>query len=207
VGTWAAEAGAHDKDHKVFGPCTARNKQTTGYSTRYSIRCLTQRIADICCNQEPSSARLTMSATLPCTWNEPILILHVTGYLKFSVTFLGKGSDYWCNKTTAKTTAIGKMSAGHQWPEDSNLYITATDYDRTCRGAHTPALYSHQIACVTAIWALPPLPSPPPRSAPVASFAMLRVLRRLHSPRICCSCYSVVRFCNNLEACDLVTNT
>jgi hypothetical protein len=38
----------------------------------------------------------------------------------------------------------------------------------------------------------------------VATFATLRVLNCLHSPGLHCSCYNVVRYCCDLEACNLV---
>jgi hypothetical protein len=41
----------------------------------------------------------------------------------------------------------------------------------------------------------------------VASFAALRVLTCLHSPGLYCSCCNIVRFCCDLEACNLVTAT
>jgi hypothetical protein len=41
----------------------------------------------------------------------------------------------------------------------------------------------------------------------VVSFATLRVLNSLHSPGIRCSCCNGVRFCCDLEACNLVMAT
>jgi hypothetical protein len=40
-----------------------------------------------------------------------------------------------------------------------------------------------------------------------ASFATLRVLSCLYSSGLRCSCCNVVRFCSDLEACNLVTAT
>jgi hypothetical protein len=55
-------------------------------------------------------------------------------------------------------------------------------------------------------------PPPPSRAAlsqqySVASFATLQVLSCLHSPGLRCSCCNVVRFCCDLEACNLMTAT
>jgi hypothetical protein len=65
---------------------------------------------------------------------------------------------------------------------------------------------SHQTACFKATEGLPPSPY---RAAlnHQYSFATLRVLSCLHSPVLRCSCYNVVRFCCDREACDLVTAT
>jgi hypothetical protein len=41
----------------------------------------------------------------------------------------------------------------------------------------------------------------------VATFATVRVLSYLHSPELRCLCCNVVRFCCDLEACNLVTAT
>jgi hypothetical protein len=52
--------------------------------------------------------------------------------------------------------------------------------------------------------------TPLPRGAhqySVAIFATLRVLRCLHSPGLRCSCCNVVRFCCDLESCNLVRAT
>jgi hypothetical protein len=41
----------------------------------------------------------------------------------------------------------------------------------------------------------------------VASLATLRIMSCAHLPGLCCSCCKVVRFCCDLEACNLVTDT
>jgi hypothetical protein len=75
---------------------------------------------------------------------------------------------------------------------------------------------THTIVTVTKLHASRPrkyfTPPPPYRAARsqhyrVASFATLRVLSCLHSPRFRCSCCNVVRFFCDLEACSLVTVT
>jgi hypothetical protein len=67
----------------------------------------------------------------------------------------------------------------------------------------------HQIACHKAMERLHP-PYHGSKSTVQCcynTFAMLRVLSCVHSPGLCCSCFSVVRFCCDREACNLVMVT
>jgi hypothetical protein len=66
----------------------------------------------------------------------------------------------------------------------------------------------HHIGCFKATEGLSlPYPLALSQQDSVDSFATMRVLRCLHSPGLRCSCCNVVRFCCDLEACNLVTTT
>jgi hypothetical protein len=66
----------------------------------------------------------------------------------------------------------------------------------------------HQNACFKAAEGLhPPYRAALSQQYSVASFATLQILNCLHSPGICSSCCNDVRFCCDLEACNLVTAT
>jgi hypothetical protein len=94
----------------------------------------------------------------------------------------------------------------------SKLNVALSGFVRLRNGIFDFVIHSsrHQIACFKATEGVHPSPFPAAalrHKYSVGSFATLRVLSCLHSPGLRCSCWNIVRFCCDLEACNLLTAT